>query len=116
VSDKVGNKTKLVGSHFDSPSSLVINEVHNYPNPATTFTTFVYIPSAGTISSVKIEVYNLAGKHILTLPGENGGKYEWDWEKDSNLRLANGVYIYRIVASDSSGNTVRKTGKLAVLR
>lgn len=112
VSDKVGNKTKLASSHFDSPSSLTITKVYNYPNPATTSTTFVYTPSVGTISSVKIEVYNLAGKHIITLTGENDGDYEWGipgW-------MANGVYIYRIVASDSSGNTVRKTGKLAILR
>ena len=68
--------------------------------------------------SVVIEIYNLAGRKVETfnVPTPDDGVYSGEDVNALIRRLANGVYIYRIVITSSSGGRTVKTGKLAVLK
>jgi len=56
-------------------------------------------------SHVRIEIYNLAGQRIKTLISSyhNPGRYKvyWDGTDDNGLKVASGVYIYRLVAGNN---------------
>ncbi|MBN2379512.1 PorV/PorQ family protein [candidate division WOR-3 bacterium] len=73
-------------------------DVHNYPNPFSGPTTFVYsIPRAGLVT---LQVYNRAGEHIRTLFAEKeleyGGTFEetWDGMTENGRKPSPGVYLY----------------------
>ena len=75
----------------------------NYPNPFNPSTVIEYaLPEA---SHVRIEIYNLAGQRIKTLISSyhNPGRYKvyWDGTDDNGLKVASGVYIYRLVAGNN---------------
>jgi hypothetical protein len=75
-------------------------DIHNYPNPFRTSTTFAFsIPSAGYVS---LRIYNRAGEHVRTLIEnehfERGGMFEtpWDGLTSDQKRPAPGVYLYTL--------------------
>jgi len=80
----------------------------NYPNPFNPTTTIEYdLPKS---SQVKIEIYNLLGKRVITILDDykNAGSYKL--KIDSN-NLASGVYFYRIQA-----DTYTNSKKMILLR
>lgn len=109
---------------IDNGANLRLSGVMNYPNPLrneTTFTFAVNQPSA----TVTIKIYTLAGRLIRTLeggetiPGFNMVK--WDGYDADGDRLANGVYLYKVIArkqpSESDGDSqAEEIGKLVVQR
>jgi len=106
---------------------LSISDITNYPNPATASTRFSYHLSEA-VSSVRIDVYSLRGRLIMSLrhqPSNAGYNLSsvWDIRDGVGDRLANGVYIYKVTAAGSltfaSSNpdaVVSGFGKLVVLR
>ncbi|MDZ4712660.1 MAG: T9SS type A sorting domain-containing protein [bacterium] len=87
----VGIETNLAGV----PSQFELNQ--NYPNPfnPTTVINFA-IPSAGF---VKLKIYDLLGKEVMTLVNEqkNAGFYNVDFNGEN---FASGIYFYKIEAGD----------------
>ena len=80
----------------------------NYPNPFNPTTRIKYdLPEA---SFVKINIYNIQGKKIVTLVDElkNAGRHsiKWNGQNDFGSQVATGVYFYRIEAGNF--NKVRK--------
>jgi hypothetical protein len=74
----------------------------NYPNPFNPSTRIRFtVPQD---SPVRLVVYDLAGRRVRTLVDEDliANHYEIDWDgRDSRERqVANGVYLYRLVAGD----------------
>ncbi|MFQ5583748.1 MAG: type IX secretion system sortase PorU, partial [Calditrichia bacterium] len=102
-----------------SVSELALEEVVNYPNPFSEDTHFTFqFQSPSGFGEVKIKIYTVSGRLIQELegfarPGFN--KIEWDGRDRDGDRLANGVYIYKIVIDDGE-RKVEKIEKLAVLR
>lgn len=76
----------------------------NYPNPFNPSTKIQFDISRQ--GSVRLDVYDILGKHVKTLVnGElNAGKYEavWGTDNDNGETVAQGVYIYRLIAGDKS--------------
>ncbi len=96
---------------------LEISEALNYPNPFHSETKFSF--SLSQPAEVTIKVYTVAGELVKTIrssplpPGYQ--EISWDGKNDHGEELANGVYLYQIIAN-SGKETVSLVKKLAVLR
>jgi hypothetical protein len=70
----------------------------NYPNPFNPATTIEY--SLPTRSQVRLVVYNVQGRRIITLVDETQppGRYQetWDGIDGGGSRVASGIYFYRL--------------------
>jgi len=115
-------KTVRVGSTLLNLGKLVI-----YPNPAKLekdkSINFEYTMSKD--SSVRLEIYNITGGlvHEMDLAsGQDGGKFgvnegvKWNGLNFAGDKIAPGVYICRLVATDDLGNTEDMSKKLVILR
>jgi hypothetical protein len=84
----------------------------NYPNPFNPGTQFEY--EIREPARVKITVFNLLGKEIVTLVNEQrpAGIYpvKWDGNDASGVQTASGIYFYRIQAGERTD--IRKMTKL----
>lgn len=85
----------------------------NYPNPFNSITTIPFTVRKTT--PVRIVVFNLLGKQIITLLNEEKvpGSYRvlWDGRDKSGNAVASGIYLYRL-----SGDNASRTRKLVLLR
>lgn len=83
-----------------SSDRLVITELMNYPNPFKKKTYFSYQLSLP--SEVNIEIFTLAGRLIKTIRNASGkagyNLQPWDGLDGDGDKIANGVYIYKLVA------------------
>jgi len=101
------------GTQYQRISFEVINEstitsVLNWPNPFSTATHFVFTLTGSELPSYfKIQVMTITGKVVREITGPELGpmhvgrnitQYAWDGKDTYGDRLANGVYLYRVVA------------------
>ncbi len=110
----------------ESSTQLSITDVYNYPDPFNGSTAFTFQRNGGVGEpiNVKIKVFTLSGRLIKTIeyPGIITGndtfvKIPWDGLDNDGNRLANGVYLYKVIASTVDGSqTSEALGKMAVLR
>ena len=72
-----------------------------YPNPFNPTTTIRY--SIPVSNNVKIEVYNIMGQKVRTLVNQykTAGTYSvtWDAKDEAGVKVATGMYFYRMQAS-----------------
>ena len=85
----------------------------NYPNPFNPSTTISYdLPK---LSHVKIIIYDLMGREIITLVDEKkmAGSYQTEWNGRNHLSsgVASGIYIYKIEADE-----FQKSKKMLLIR
>ena len=105
------------GSRF----AIEKESVMNYPNPFRNRTTFTFVMGPGD-ADVRIKIFTLSGRLIRTLDemGKGGfNQIEWDGRDEDGDELANGVYLYKIIATQrQDGETLRseEIGKLVVAR
>lgn len=106
---------------------LRIDHVVNYPNPFAENTHFTF--QLTREADVEIRIYTVSGRLIRKIRGVRGeagyNQVWWNGRDEDGDRLANGVYIYKIIATASrsgGGLSVGVTmetstiGRLAVLR
>lgn len=101
---------------------LAVRDVVNYPNPFARETTFSFFLNRD--AEVQIKIYTLSGLLIRTLEhpfGRTGfNMVEWDGRDAQGDALANGVYLYKLVArvpGVSNGIEQREVvGKVAIVR
>ncbi|MFQ5794922.1 MAG: Ig-like domain-containing protein [Candidatus Bipolaricaulia bacterium] len=108
VADRMGNlQTEEVP--FVVEGSLI---VVNGPNPVGwAGTTFYYSLPQG-IASAKLRIYNVSGALLFEddldpMGNEYPGIGRWELRDNYGRSLANGLYIYLIVAVDEDGNVIR---------
>lgn len=85
----------------------------NYPNPFNPSTKINFsIPER---SFVTLKVYDMLGKEVMELVNNNfsAGTYAVDMNANG---LSTGIYMYSISASTESGNTLRDTKKLMLVK
>jgi len=90
-----------------------VTNVLNYPNPFTTSTRFVFTLTGATIPDyMKIQIMTVTGKVVREITmeelgdlhvGNNITDFAWDGTDEYGDKLANGVYLYRVVTKDSEG-------------
>lgn len=110
ASDKSGN---ISGDQdyridFEVVNEAAITEVLNYPNPFSTQTRFVFTLTGRTPpDEMKIQIMTIGGDIVREITqdeigpmrvGRNISEYQWDGTDEYGDRLANGVYLYRVVA------------------
>ena len=95
---------------FRVPVAFVVSDVLQlldvsvYPNPFPQETSFYYTLSQDA-RDVKMEIYTVSGRKIFNagLPTAAGyNEYRWDGRDVAGDRVANGTYLYKIVAKTGS--------------
>lgn len=117
------NNSATAETYFEvrSTSPLAIYNVYNFPNPFTRSTTFTFQRSSDDPVDVEIKVYTVAGRLIQVVEApavvDRFVQVPWDGRDRDGNELANGVYLYRVIAKSlDRTSTSEVLGKLAVLR
>jgi hypothetical protein len=87
----------------------MISNMLNYPNPFTTSTAFVFtITGAEVPQNLKIQILTVTGKIVREITkqelghlrvGQNITDFKWDGTDQYGQKLANGVYLYRVITN-----------------
>ncbi|MEL6986216.1 MAG: C25 family cysteine peptidase [Bacteroidota bacterium] len=123
---------------FEVVSTSSISNVLNYPNPFSTSTRFVYtMTGRDTPTEFKIQIMTVSGRVVREITradigdlrvGTHMTDYAWDGTDEFGDKLANGVYLYRVIAKDVNGDEFEKRdtgtdqffekniGKLVIMR
>ena len=112
--------TAAISFEVTEQDELFLRHVLNCPNPfnpSSEDTRFTYELSRP--ARVTIKIYTVAGRLICTLPqGEVMQGYNesrpWDGTDQDGDRVANGVYLYKIIAR-AEGNHTETYGKVVVM-
>ena len=100
---------------FEVINKATITEVMNYPNPFNNATHFVFTLTGSQIpTTFKIQIMTITGKVVKEIYqdeigfihiGRNITDYAWDGRDMYGDKLANGVYLYRVITK-LNGNDV----------
>jgi hypothetical protein len=109
--DVSGNSAGTVGYsiNFLVVNKPMISNLLNYPNPFTTSTAFVFTLTGSEVpTNFKIQIMTITGKIVKEITalelgpiriGRNITEYTWDGTDQFGQRLANGVYLYRVIST-----------------
>jgi hypothetical protein len=109
--DRSGNKAGQIEYKvsFTVINKPMISNLFNYPNPFTTSTAFVFTLTGSEIpQNMKIQIMTVTGKVVREITkeelgpiniGRNITEFKWNGTDQYGQRLANGVYLYRVVTS-----------------
>ncbi|HWA06986.1 MAG TPA: T9SS type A sorting domain-containing protein, partial [Ignavibacteria bacterium] len=91
---------KILTNNTILPGEFSLSQ--NYPNPFNPQTKIKFaVPSnvKGQTSNVKLVIYDLLGREVVTLVNEElkPGTYEADWDASN---YSSGVYFYKIISND----------------
>jgi hypothetical protein len=94
---------------FQVINKPMISNMLNYPNPFTTSTAFVFtITGAEVPQNIKIQIMTITGKIVREITkdelgplhiGRNITEFKWDGTDQYGQKLANGIYLYRVVTN-----------------
>jgi len=114
--DASGNKSAALdfAVSFKIITKSSISNLLNYPNPFSTNTCFIYtMTGAETPAHFKIQIMTISGRIIREITEQEFGilrtgvhrsDYCWDGRDEFGDQLANGVYLYRVVAKKADGS------------
>ncbi|MBO9635498.1 MAG: hypothetical protein J7578_20505, partial [Chitinophagaceae bacterium] len=109
--DRSGNRAGTLGYRisFRIISKPMISNLLNYPNPFSTSTAFVFTLTGSEVpTNIKIQVLTVTGKVVREITkdelgplhiGRNITEFKWNGTDQYGQRLANGVYLYRVVST-----------------
>jgi hypothetical protein len=109
--DVVGNSAGALNYRtvFSVINKPMISELLNYPNPFTTSTAFVFTLTGSQVpQNLRIQVLTITGKVVREITkqelgaihiGRNITDFKWDGTDMFGQKLANGVYIYRVITN-----------------
>lgn len=102
---------------FNVNNKPMISDVFNYPNPFTTSTAFVFTLTGNQVpNTLRIQILTVTGKIVREINkeelgnikiGRNITSFKWDGTDSYGQKLANGVYLYRII-TNLNGNALDK--------
>ncbi|HEV8284785.1 MAG TPA: C25 family cysteine peptidase, partial [Chitinophagaceae bacterium] len=105
--NQAGNMEYKVG--FQVINKAMISNMLNYPNPFTTSTAFVFTLTGSEVpQNIKIEIMTITGKIVREITkdelgplhiGRNITEFKWDGTDQYGQKLANGIYLYRVVTN-----------------
>ena len=101
---------------FEVETKSMVTNVLNYPNPFSTSTEFIFTLTGRQVPDVfTIQIYSMSGKVVKEISkdelgplkiGLNRTRYKWDGTDDFGNKLANGVYVYRLITSEVEGEKI----------
>ena len=94
--------------NFKVVNEVAVSNLLNYPNPFSTSTRFVYTMTGAEIpETFEIHIFTITGKLVKIIDlhetndvrvGYTMTRYAWDGRDEYGDLLANGVYLYKVVA------------------
>ncbi len=94
---------------FSVINKPMISNLLNYPNPFTTSTAFVFTVTGSEVpQNIRIQILTITGKVVREITkdelgpihiGRNITEFKWDGTDMYGQKLANGVYIYRVLTN-----------------
>jgi flagellar hook assembly protein FlgD len=94
---------------FSVINKAMISNLLNYPNPFTSSTAFVFTLTGSQIpQNIRIQILTVTGKIVKEITkdelgpiqiGRNITTYKWDGTDMYGQKLANGVYLYRVLTN-----------------
>jgi Peptidase family C25/CARDB len=109
--DQVGNPAGQLSYKVDFRviNKPMISNMLNYPNPFTTSTAFVFTITGSQVpQNIRIQILTITGKVIKEITedelgplhvGTNITQYKWDGTDMYGQKVANGVYLYRVLTN-----------------
>lgn len=92
---------------FEIVNKQTVTEVLNYPNPFSTSTRFVFTLTGNEVPDIfTIQIMTISGKVVKEITkeelgnlhiGRNITEYAWDGKDEFGDKLANGVYLYKVI-------------------
>jgi hypothetical protein len=102
---------------FQVINKPMITNMFNYPNPFTSSTAFVFTLTGTEIpQNLRIQILTVTGKIVKEITknelgalhiGRNITDYKWDGTDQYGSKLANGIYLYRVI-TNMNGTTLEK--------
>lgn len=107
------NYSIIVEAEIGTPLTFALSQ--NYPNPFNPSTRIDYqVPFN---ANVQIELYSITGERVATLVNTELSAGFYSAEIDAAaLRLASGVYLYRMISTDIQGSKFVDTKKMVLLK
>lgn len=117
--DRSGNDAGAIEYRviFEVINKPMISNMLNYPNPFTSSTAFVFTITGSEVpQNIKIEIMTITGKIVREITkhelgplhiGRNITEFKWDGTDQFGQKLANGIYLYRVV-TNLNGKTLDK--------
>jgi hypothetical protein len=94
---------------FEVINKPMISNMMNYPNPFTTSTAFVFRLTGSEVpQNIRIQILTVTGKVVREITkqelgplriGWNITEFKWDGTDQYGQKLANGVYLYRVITN-----------------
>jgi Peptidase family C25 len=94
-------------------NKTAITQILNYPNPFTSRTQFVFTLTGSEVpEDMTIQIFTVTGVLVRTITkaelgnihvGLNKTDFAWDGTDEHGDRMANGVYLYRVITKRSNG-------------
>lgn len=111
--DGTTSYSDVVEVTIDVPKEFALSQ--NYPNPFNPSTKVDYQLAAD--SRVTIELFSITGERVAVLVNQEqeAGYYTMMIDSYTN-RMASGIYIYRMIATDAAGKNFVATKKLSLLK
>lgn len=109
--DRSGNQAGVLeySVTFKVINKAMISNMLNFPNPFTTSTAFVFTITGQEVpQNIKIQILTITGKIVREITkqelgplhiGRNITEFKWDGTDQYGSKLANGVYLYRVVTN-----------------
>ncbi len=115
------SETEVYFTVVSKNDELYLRNVYNYPNPFSSSTTFTFQHNVNSALDVKIKIYTVAGRLIKEIEEysvmDRFVRIDWDGRDEDGNSLANGTYLYKIVAQTTDGSFKKSAlGKLSIIR
>jgi flagellar hook assembly protein FlgD len=115
------SETEVYFTVVNESDELYLRNIYNYPNPFSSSTTFTFQHNANNAIDVKIKIYTVAGRLIKEIDEysvmDRFVRIDWDGRDEDGNSLANGTYLYKIVAQTTDGSFKKSAlGKLSIIR
>lgn len=101
--------------------SMQVEQPYNMPNPVVDMTYFTFDHNQiGNNMDVQIDIYDIMGRHVTRISKRIMGvstrvePIPWDGRTQNGTPLSNGVYVYRIIATNDKGETAVCSSKLII--
>jgi hypothetical protein len=121
--DRSGNDAGTVGYrvNFRVINKPMISNMLNYPNPFTTSTAFVFTLTGSQVpQNLRIQILTITGKVVRDITkdelgplhiGRNITEFKWDGTDQYGQKLANGIYLYRVITNLNGKSLDKYTSK-----
>lgn len=117
---RVNGDSFSLEKYFEVSNELKIVDLYNYPNPFAENTAFTF-KLTRVPEEVIIRIFSVAGRLIKNIYLTSSdlktdfNKIDWNGRDEDGDRIANGVYIYKVILKDPN-ESESYTQKLAVMR